>query len=213
LHAFRDFPSPLLIFSRFFTSRTLQRICDETNRYAATVNQRGRLRGGPKWWNIIVDELQCWIGISMLMGIKILPNHRSYWMESEPFLHCRVISSCMSRNRFEIITSCLHIVDDSGQPANRRDPNYDKLVKTRWLLEEVRLRCQQNWQLGQMVTVDEMMVRYKGKYCPIRQYMPKKPCKWDIKVWCIADVVKKYVWQFQVYTGASMRNTLQSAKP
>jgi hypothetical protein len=30
-----------------------------------------------------------------------------------------------------------------------------------------------------MCTVDEMMVRYKGKYCPARQYMPKKPLNRD----------------------------------
>jgi hypothetical protein len=33
-----------------------------------------------------------------------------------------------------------------------------------------------------MCTVDDMMVRYKGKYCPARQYMPKKPIKWGLKL-------------------------------
>jgi hypothetical protein len=33
------------------------------------------------------------------------------------------------------------------------------------------------WSLGKFITIDEMMVRYKGSYCPIRQYMPKKPEK------------------------------------
>jgi hypothetical protein len=37
------------------------------------------------------------------------------------------------------------------------------------------------WQLGKFLTIDEMMVRYKGIYCPIRQYMLKKPEKWGIK--------------------------------
>jgi hypothetical protein len=41
-------------------------------------------------------------------------------------------------------------------------------------LNEVRKRCQENWALGQMVAIDEMMIRYKGKYCPIRQYLPSK---------------------------------------
>jgi hypothetical protein len=37
------------------------------------------------------------------------------------------------------------------------------------------------WSLGKFLTIDEMMVRYKGSYCPIRQYMPKKPEKSGIK--------------------------------
>jgi hypothetical protein len=29
----------------------------------------------------------------------------------------------------------------------------------------------------QMVTIDALMIRYEGKYCPIRQYLPLKPTK------------------------------------
>jgi hypothetical protein len=35
--------------------------------------------------------------------------------------------------------------------------------------------------LGKLLTIDEMMVRYKGSYYPIQQYMTKKPEKWGIK--------------------------------
>ena len=189
------------------------KIVDESNRYAATVTVNGKTRGGEGWWKLTLEELQAWIGISMLMGVKPLPNHRAYWRSSVPFLHCPVISSCMSRSRFERITACLHIVDDRLLPTNRGDANHDKLGKVRWLLQEVRRKCQENWNLGQMVTVDEMMVRYKGRYCPIRQYMPNKPCKWGIKVWCVADASRKYVYDFEVYTGASVRESLVSAMP
>jgi hypothetical protein len=43
-------------------------------------------------------------------------------------------------------------------------------------------RCNAQWNVGQFITIDEMMVRYKGSYCPARQYMPKKPQKWGLKV-------------------------------
>jgi hypothetical protein len=146
------------------------------------------------------------------MGVKVQPNHRSYWKSSCPFLHCKVISSCMSRQRFERISACLHIVDDSLLPS-RGQVEHDKLGKLKWLLTELRVRCKENWHLGQYITIDEMMVRYKGKYCPIRQYLPNKPTKWGIKVWCCADARKKYVYDFEVYTGASIRSTVLSAAP
>jgi hypothetical protein len=57
--------------------------------------------------------------------------------------------------------------------------------------------------LGAYCTIDEMMVRYKGSYCPIRQYLPMKPEKWGIKIWCLADSINKYVYDFDVYMGKS----------
>lgn len=142
----------------------------------------GNLKGGKKWWKLEVEELQAYMGICILMGVKTMPNHRAYWQLSKPFLYCRVVALCMSRDRFERITSCLHVDDDRGLSLNREDPHRDKLCKVRWLLTEIRKRYMENWNLGQMITIDEMIVRYKGKYCPIWQYMPKKPCKWGIKI-------------------------------
>jgi hypothetical protein len=56
----------------------------------------------------------------------------------------------------------------------------------------------------QILTIDEMMVRYKGSYCPIRQYMPKKPEKWGIKFWVLADSVSKFIYCFEVYCGKNL---------
>lgn len=197
----------------FFSQRTLRKICIESPRYAGMLNENMNPRGGIGWWKLDVHELRASIGICMLMGVKILPKHRSYWRQSCPFLHCQVKSSCMSRQRFERISACLHIVDDKLWPTNKDHPNYDKLGKLKWLLTEIRSKCMENWNLGQFVTVDEMMVRYKGKYCPIRLYMPNKPTKWGIKVWCVADASRKYVYDFEVYTGASVKNMVSQAGP
>jgi hypothetical protein len=39
----------------------------------------------------------------------------------------------------------------------------------RALIQEIVKRCEENWNLHKEVSVDEMMVPYKGKFCPIRQ--------------------------------------------
>jgi hypothetical protein len=44
-------------------------------------------------------------------------------------------------------------------------------------------------------------VGYKGSYCPTRQYLPNKPTKWGIKIWCLADSVTKFVYNFEIYCG------------
>jgi hypothetical protein len=57
------------------------------------------------------------------------------------------------------------------------------------------------WELGKYVTVDEMMIGYKGSYCPATQYMLNKLQKWGIKVWCLSDSKSKYVYDFDIYCG------------
>jgi hypothetical protein len=54
------------------------------------------------------------------------------------------------------------------------------------------------------LTIDEMMVRYKGSYSPICQYMPKKPEKWGIKFWVLADSVSKFIYCFEIYCGKNL---------
>jgi hypothetical protein len=63
------------------------------------------------------------------------------------------------------------------------------------------------------VTIDEMMVRYKGSYCPVRQYMPKKHEKWGIKFWVLADSVSKFIFTFEIYCRKNMEADVTVAVP
>jgi hypothetical protein len=44
---------------------------------------------------------------------------------------------------------------------------------------------QKVWTAGQNVTVDESMIRYMGRAVSFVQYMPAKPIKHGIKVFCV----------------------------
>ena len=95
---------------------------------------------------------------------------------------------------------CLHITNlASYEHIERGDLLYDKCCQTRWLLNSMRTACKAQWSLGKYIIIDEMMIRYKGLYCPIHQYMPKKPEKWDVRLWVLANLVSKYVYDFEVY--------------
>ena len=50
------------------------------------------------------------------------------------------------------------------------------------------------------------MVQYKGTYCPAHQYMPKKSQKWSIKIWCLAYLVSKFVYNFNIYCSCKLGN-------
>ncbi|KRX34089.1 PiggyBac transposable element-derived protein 4 [Trichinella sp. T6] len=53
---------------------------------------------------------------------------------------------------------------------------------------------------GAYVTVDERLIPSKSRR-PFRQYIPKKPAKYDIKVWTLCDAKTSYAWNKQIYIG------------
>ena len=71
-------------------------------------------------------------------------------------------------------------------------------------MNEIREACMREWALGEFLIIDEMMVCYKGMYCPAHQYISKKPEKWGIKIWCLVDSQSKYVYNFDIYCGRNM---------
>jgi hypothetical protein len=97
------------------------------------------------------------------------------------------------------LNKCLHITNLAEYVREEGLPGYDKLGQVRWLVNAIRDSCKRVWKLGKFCTIDEMMIRYKGTYCPLRQCMPHKPQKWSIKVWYLACSVTKFVWNFAIY--------------
>lgn len=143
--------------------------------------------GRTEWVDIDREELQAWLGVLILMGLKELPNIRQYWDRRE-FYCCPIISEVMTRKRFEAITRCIHLVDNTMIVSDRDDPAlYDKLAKVRWVVEAFVRASQTYYNCERECTVDEIMIPYKGRYCNIRQYMKSKPVKFGIKVWALAS--------------------------
>jgi hypothetical protein len=99
------------------------------------------------------------------------------------------------------LNKCLHITNPAEYVRDKELPGFDKLGQVRWLVNAIQDSCKRVWKLGRFYTIDERMIRYKGMYCPLRQYMPQKPQKWGIKVWCLACSVTKFVWNFTIYCG------------
>lgn len=73
----------------------------------------------------------------------------------------------MMCRHYEDITQCLYIANASVPVAVGEDAEFDTLRKMRWLISEMQRRFKSSWHLHQEVTVDETMVPYKGKYCPV----------------------------------------------
>ena len=77
-------------------------------------------------------------------------------------IYCPPIQNAMSKNAFEFLRRYLHF-DDNRNKKPHNHPSYDSLWKIRWVLENV-MDCMRNaYQPGERITIDESMIRYRGK--------------------------------------------------
>ena len=153
-----------------------QFIAMETNRYA---NQQG-----VGDFEVSSVERAAFVGLNIAMGIVSLPKIHDYW-STNPILRHPWFSSVMARNRFFAIQRYLHF-NENMVISRRDDPVHDKLGKVCPILDRVRKTFPENYSLTANVSIDEQMIGTKGRLSFL-QYLPKKPKKWGIKLWVLAD--------------------------
>ncbi|XP_063757603.1 piggyBac transposable element-derived protein 4-like [Eleginops maclovinus] len=188
-----DVITPVQVFSRIFTEDMWMRLVTQTNLYAEQT--RSATPSNSKWEPVTIVEMKTFVGLCLAMGIIELPLRRDFWRQKK-WLFRTTIPQAMSRDRFAIIWRYLHLQDNDAIDVDRTD----KLWKVRWYLDYLKDRFQELYEVNGFVSVDESMVKFKGRLS-FRQYLPLKPTKWGIKVWVMAESSTGYVSNFQVYTG------------
>ena len=86
----------------------------------------------------------------------------------------------MSDNLFDKVKRFFHC-NDSDKTLPKGDPKYDKLHKVRPVIDSVLQDCK-NIPLEEIHSIDEQIVPTKCR-SGLKQYMPRKPHNWGIKVW------------------------------
>ena len=191
-----DIPdSPSDIFQLMFTPDLLDSIVEQSNLYAKEVMGEDKYSA---WVKITTDELKAYLGFCILMGINHLPALDDYW-STDPMLHYSPVADQITRDRFREISRYLHFVDNATLTP-RGSPGHDRLGKVRPVLDHLSSHFLDLYDPHREVAIDEAMIKFTG-CSSLKQYMPMKPIKRDIKVWALADSHNGYFHQFQVYTG------------
>jgi hypothetical protein len=181
--------TPKDIFLQFFTQEMLSSVANHTN-------QEGRIRKADDWVQTNFEDILRFIGCIVLAGVFVSKN------ESVSQLWSRengrsIFPKIMSRHRFSMLTSCLRF-DDRATRQGRREN--DKLAPFREFWTKFITRCKANYFPDVHVTVDEMLVTYRGR-CPFKMYIPSKPGRYGLKIWVLADTATKYCYNAEVYVG------------
>ena len=121
-----------------------------------------RTHGGPNWEQLIVASLRAFMALALYMGLKCQPNYKTYWSNNTLF-YCPMVANIFTRERFMALWRLLHVTNaETYVHIQCGDAMYDKLCQTRWLVDAICERCQAVWNLEKFITIDEMMIRYKG---------------------------------------------------
>ena len=132
------------------------------------------------------------------MGILNLPTLQQYWCKSWPF-QSFIFSRIMSRDRVLLILKFLHL-NNSIIIIPQGEPGHDKIFKIRPLVDKLIRAFQTSYSLKSEISIDESMISYKGRLAFL-QYLPKKPHKWGMKAWVLAEAKTGYTFNWSFYTG------------
>lgn len=170
-----------------------EHIAQETNIYA-------RQRAPRNWVDTCSEEIWVFLGIVTSMGLHRLPCIRDYWSRS-PLLGVRAVQQAMSLNRFCALWRHLHCEDNSSIVDTS-----DVTCKIKTVLRTLSSTFFAKYNPAQEISVDEMMVKYKGRKGG-KIHMPKKPVKLGFKVWSCSCSCCGYLCTFQVYNGRCINSS------
>ncbi|BFZ24894.1 hypothetical protein BsWGS_27933 [Bradybaena similaris] len=182
--------SQLGLFLQLFGENTFQIIVEQTNEYA---RRKMEQEMDQTWVPTNVNEMKAYFGLLIIMGIHNLPRMEMYWSADER-LGVPGVNKVMTFRRFKKLEQYLHVADNST------DDGSDRLHKIRPLIDVANRTFLESYKPRKDIAIDEAMVPFKGR-CILKQYLPAKPTKWGMKVWCACESATGYLLQFSVYCG------------
>ena len=204
-------------FYKFLSPELIKVAVRETNKYATFHQQNIAKSINKRWKRVDFSDMSAFIGMLVVMGVHRLPSLEDYW-SSDIFLQVQGIAQVMTRARFQMIMRYFHLCDPQDDP--RRDPNEesrrrrceaDPLYKINPWLEPITARCVHNYQLGQEISIDEGMIRFKGR-SKFKQRLPHKPDRDGFKIWQLCDSRTSYVYNLSPYLGVKYKEQSGNAQ-
>lgn len=180
--------SPLDIVLLFFPLPLWKLVVLQTNLYflQQNPNRLDRL--------LTVRELFVWVGLHLMMINTWSHNQDAYWLGVGGF----DARQYMSRRRFYWIKRWIHFNDSSKKPA-RDAEGWDPVYELRPIIDALNINFRKYWQLSRYVSLDEMMVHFKGRN-PHHCYVPGKPHPNGTKLHAICDARYFFCVAFEVST-------------
>ena len=188
------FPIEFMLLVLQYTNQRYQKHCNENRRSRIFARFHG-------YSPFVIEEIQAFIGLLLIQGAYKCTKHPLKELYKPMYLpHFRAV---LSRDRFQLLYLCCRFDDLTTRKTRQKK---DRLAPIRELWDRFFLLCTQLYNPTTCVTVDEQLVKFRGR-CSFRQFMPNKPGKYGLKVWIAADSTSHYCFNASVYLGKEERTT------
>ena len=137
-------------------------------------------------------DLSRFFGILLLSGYHCLPEDWDYW-SNQPDLGVKIVSSALSRNRFQTIKKYIHFADNHALPQG------NKVAKIAPLYDELNKGLVKFGVFNELLSVDEAMVPYFGRHSA-KMFIRGKPIRFGYKIWSLCGE-DGYPYHLKIYTG------------
>ena len=135
------------------------------------------------------ELLKC-IAVLIAMGLDHRPSIKDYW-SALPIYHSTFYKAMFTRPRFELLYhTMLHVSAIDSTSKDKIEPFINRLIE----------KFQQAFYPDKNVSVDEMVIGYKGRW-KYKQYNASKPSKYHIKTFGLCDSNTGYVYNVLIYFG------------
>ena len=133
------------------------------------------------------------LGVMFVICYNQLPNLSGYWF-SNFSMGNQFIKNAISSNRFQFLMFKLYF----NHPEKPDDAT--KLYYVVELVNCMKQTFSNAMSKSSHQSIDESMVKFKGRSV-LKQYLPLKPTKREVKVWQRCDAQTGYIFDPNIYTG------------
>ena len=187
--------TPLQFLQLFITRELLEHFRKHTNLYAEK-RKENSAKMYKKWYKASIMDIAKYIGLTVLFGILKLPRLSMHWARGKAH-STPAVPDCMSYSRYKQLGGFFH----SNANATSTDrPSQDRLMKIRPVIDYLIPLFKSTYTPKKNLSIDEGMLPYKGRL-NFKCYLPKKPIKYGIKLYILAEADTGYVSNFIVYSG------------
>lgn len=166
-------------FLQIFSVDIFEEILRCTNVYIDSIKEKFQRDRDAKY--VSMNELQAFLGLLILSGVKTAGHTSFLELWNTDGSGIEVFRACMSSKRFLFLLRTIRF-DDVHTRTQRRET--DKLAPIRFVLDKFIDNCKNAYCLSEFVTIDEMLVPFRGR-CGFIQYIPNKPAKYGLKIFAL----------------------------
>ncbi|XP_053350787.1 pogo transposable element with ZNF domain isoform X1 [Clarias gariepinus] len=198
-HSMAKSSDVLEYFQLLFPDSLIEQIAKETNAYAEYQRYVGK--GDPTWQSLSSEEVKGFIGLSILMGLQVLPESEMYW-SWEHYHSCSTFYRTMSAARFKQISQ--HIRMNSMLAKEKHDKE-DKLSLFRPMLKILETSMSEAYKPNKCLTIDRTLLGSHENAANGEKSRNSQP-----RIWLLCDSKSGYCHKLLILTKQKKNGDLGS---